>query len=380
MDWKITGLLLWPFFMISLALDPLPPPCDSKVYCLSGENSLLHVVQMARLYKDSKTFVDKPIKTSEEEVLANFAELMQTTFNSPSKEQVAQFVQDNFDPEGSEFEEWTPSDWKQDIALFDHIQDEKYLDFAKDLHTRWQDLGRQIDPKVKENPSKYSLHYIDKPFVVPGGRFREMYYWDSYWTIQGLIVSEMFDTVKGMLENFSQLIREVGHIPNGNRIYFYRRTQPPFYISMVDAYFEATDDEEFLQENIQYLDKEFQYWMENRTMDLEVNGKTHKLARYNVQVDDPRPESYYEDFNEAQKLPSKEAQQEFYQNMKSGAESGWDYSTRWFFKADGSPSEDLLDIQTRHIIPVDLNSYLCKNAKLLSKFYTISGQIGRAHV
>ncbi len=213
----------------------------------------------------------------------------QTTFNSPSKEQVAQFVQDNFDPEGSEFEEWTPSDWKQDIALFDHIQDEKYLDFAKDLHTRWQDLGRQIDPKVKENPSKYSLHYIDKPFVVPGGRFREMYYWDSYWTIQGLIVSEMFDTVKGMLENFSQLIREVGHIPNGNRIYFYRRTQPPFFISMVDAYFEATDDKEFLQENIQYLDKEFQYWMENRTMDLEVNGKTHKLARYNVQVDDPRP-------------------------------------------------------------------------------------------
>ena len=70
-------------------------------------------------------------------------------------------------------------------------------DFAKDLHERWQDLGRKIKIDVKNNPEKYSLHYIDQPFVVPGGRFREMYYWDSYWTIQGLLVSEMQDTVKG---------------------------------------------------------------------------------------------------------------------------------------------------------------------------------------
>ena len=85
-----------------------------------------------------------------------------------------------------------------------------------------------------------------------------MYYWDSYWTIQGLLVSEMYDTVKGikdwlsrvkiddfpnvflgMLQNFVQLIQAVGHIPNGNRIYYTRRTQPPLFISMVEAYYEV---------------------------------------------------------------------------------------------------------------------------------------------
>lgn len=68
---------------------------------------------------------------------------------------------------------------------------------VKDLHSRWRDLGRKIKPDVQAHPDKYSLRHVEKPFVVPGGRFREMYYWDSYWTIQGLIVSEMFDTVHG---------------------------------------------------------------------------------------------------------------------------------------------------------------------------------------
>ena len=59
------------------------------------------------------------------------------------------------------------------------------MKFAKDLHKRWMDLGRQIKPEVENQPEKYSLIPLDHPFIVPGGRFREMYYWDSYWTIQG---------------------------------------------------------------------------------------------------------------------------------------------------------------------------------------------------
>ena len=69
------------------------------------------------------------------------------------------------------------------------------------MHGRWKDLGRKIKSDVQASPEKYSLHYLPKPFIVPGGRFREMYYWDSYWTIQGLLVSEMPETVKGMAAN-----------------------------------------------------------------------------------------------------------------------------------------------------------------------------------
>lgn len=83
------------------------------------------------------------------------------------------------------------------LFYFNLYQDSRYKDFAADLHSRWQDLGRKIKSDVQANQEKYSLVFLDNPFVVPGGRFREMYYWDSYWTIQGLIVSEMYDTVKG---------------------------------------------------------------------------------------------------------------------------------------------------------------------------------------
>jgi len=373
---------VWLFWLLPASWGELPPPCYSEIFCLAKDtHSLLHVVQMANIHKDSKTFVDKSLKTSPREVLQKFDELMKETENNPNKEQVSVFVDNNFDPlpnddnpQGSEFEDWDPSDWDEDIPLFNLITDPGYRSLAKDLHGRWKDLGRKIKSDVQASPEKYSLHYLHEPFIVPGGRFREMYYWDSYWTIQGLLVSEMPETVKGMLINFVKLIKDIGHIPNGNRIYYNRRSQPPLFISMVQAYFEATHDEKFIEENIEYLDKEFQFWMANRTITVNVGEKKHTLARYNVEVDDPRPESYREDYRDAQKFETIPEQEEFYQNMKSGAESGWDYSTRWFFKEDGSPSEDLVDIETRYIIPVDLNSYLCKNARILSNYYKILDQ------
>ena len=107
------------------------------------------------------------------------------------------------------------------------------------IHNRWKDLGRKVISDVKENPDKYSLIYMKKPFIVPGGRFREVYYWDSYWTILGLLVSGMEETVKGMLENFADLINKYGLIPNGNRVYYTKRSQPPLYIAMVEEYYKV---------------------------------------------------------------------------------------------------------------------------------------------
>ena len=69
--------------------------------------------------------------------------------------------------------------------------------FAQDLNSRWKILCRKIKTEVKESPDRYSLLYLPYPVIVPGGRFREIYYWDSFWIIRGLIQSEMFSTVKG---------------------------------------------------------------------------------------------------------------------------------------------------------------------------------------
>ncbi|WP_279606917.1 trehalase family glycosidase, partial [Burkholderia anthina] len=79
-----------------------------------------------------------------------------------------------------------------------------------------------------------SLITLPKPYVVPGGRFREGYYWDSYFTMLGLQEAGREDLVDDMLDNFAHLIDTVGHVPNGNRTYYASRSQPPFFAYMVE--------------------------------------------------------------------------------------------------------------------------------------------------
>lgn len=79
-----------------------------------------------------------------------------------------------------------------------------------------------------------SLLPLPKPYVVPGGRFREVYYWDSYFTMLGLAESGHWDKVEDMVANFAAEIDRWGHIPNGNRSYYLSRSQPPFFSFMVE--------------------------------------------------------------------------------------------------------------------------------------------------
>merc|ERR1712192_23812 len=100
-----------------------------------------------------------------------------------------------------------------------------------------------------------------------------------------------------------------------------------------------------------------------------MGGTKHLLARYKVDVGGPRPESYVEDYSLASKLPEEE-QRDWYVHMKSGAESGRDYSSRWFVGNESwHEEEELLKVRTADILPVDLNSFLCKNAKILADFF-----------
>ncbi len=75
----------------------------------------------------------------------------------------------------------------------------------------------------------------------------QIYYWDSFWIVRGLLLCDMRKTVRGMLLNFVHLIREHGMIPNGGRTYYLNRSQPPLFIQMVDEYVAATNDFAFVQ-------------------------------------------------------------------------------------------------------------------------------------
>ena len=105
------------------------------------------------------------------------------------------------------------------------------------IHALWPRLTRPPDTP----DSRSSLVPLPHAYLVPGGRFREVYYWDSYFTMLGLVESGRTDLVKGMLDNFAHLVTVAGHVPNGNRTYYLSRSQPPFLAAMVGLYAAAVE-------------------------------------------------------------------------------------------------------------------------------------------
>ncbi|XP_035725471.1 trehalase-like [Vespa mandarinia] len=342
-----------------------PDLCISQIYC---QGDLLKTVQLAEIFNDSKTFVDSYQKNDPQITLANFKKLMEETNNQPNRSQVAQFVLDNFSTQ-DELDNYTLPDWQENPPFLKTIEDPNLQKWAKELNEIWKKLARKIKPIVAKHPDRHSLIYVDNAFVVPGGRFKEFYYWDSYWVIEGLLICGMKDTARGMINNFLSMVEKFGFIPNGGRIYYLMRSHPPLLIPMVKLYLEYTQDYEYLNDIIGTLEKEFDYWMKYKMTNVKKNGKIYNMAHYNVHSKGPRPESYKEDYKLAQKLSDVDKQRTLYNNLKAGAESGWDFSGRWFIGPDGKESNNLIDINTKNIIPVDLNSFLQRNAHILVEFH-----------
>ncbi|XP_076256759.1 trehalase-like isoform X2 [Rhynchophorus ferrugineus] len=339
--------------------------CPSFVYC---QGQLLDTVQHLRIYKDSKTFVDMSQRNTEETTLANFNTMMKNTNNKPTVENVTKFINQNFLSE-TEMDDWTPSDFKTNPDFLSEIRDRKVKRFATQLVAFWPHLGRKIKNSVKNNPSRYSLIPVPQGFIVPGGRFREIYYWDSYWIIKGLLLSEMHDTTRGMLDNFIYMIKTYGFIPNGSRVYYLNRSQPPLFTLMVDLYISSSNDIDWLKDNIQYIEKELLFWLNQRTVTITKDGVQHKLAHFGPESNTPRPESYAEDIITCAGYTTAAQKAHCYNALKTGAETGWDFSTRWLFDNNGGTNTNLTKIDAQRVIPVDLNAFLCKSFKSLSDFY-----------
>ncbi|CAG9767217.1 unnamed protein product [Ceutorhynchus assimilis] len=348
--------------------------CDSLVYC---QGTLLDTVQRARIFSDSKTFVDLSQTNAPEITLQNFQELMTSTNNNPTKEQIIKFVNANF-VESTELEEWTPEDFNANPDFLNKIKDKQIKQFAGDLVKIWPSLGRKIGQTVFDNPEKHSLIGVPNGIIIPGGRFKEFYYWDSYWIIEGLILSEMVDTARGMIENLLFMVELYGFVPNGGRVYYLNRSQPPLLTLMAGLYFDHTNDIAWLQKNLPLLDNELTYWLDQKTVDVVKNCQTYRMAHYLSQSDTPRPESYYEDITTCKFFINDEGRKHCYQGLKSGAESGWDFSSRWFFDQEGGIKTNLTHIDAQRVIPVDLNAILCAAFKRISSFYELTGDLQNA--
>ena len=305
-------------------------------------------VQMAHFYPDSKTFADAIPKAITREILSTYDVAKQT----------ADFDLKAFTEKFFEIPTGIASDFESDTSR----------SVEEHINVLWDVLTRQPDSK-----NTGTLIPLPNPYIVPGGRFREVYYWDSYFTMLGLQVSDRYDMIEHMVDNFSHLIDQLGFIPNGNRTYYQGRSQPPFYALMVRVLSEGKGDGT-LTKYLPYLQKEYDFWMDG-AKDLENNSAYRRLVkmpngsllnRYYDDTPEARPESYREDVELFESIPN--ANEKTYRDIRAGAESGWDYSSRWF--ADG---QNMGTIETTDIIPVDLNSLIYHLEQTLADAYAESG-------
>ena len=178
-------------------MDAIARACT--VYCIG---SLLYYVQMSGIYSDSKTFVDMPMKYDPEIVNANWLKMIERNDNDPTNSTfLLSFINDHFDTVGSDLIEYIPTDWKEEPTFITNIKYNNYKNWALDLNKLWLQLGRQVSIDVLNNPQRHSFLPREYPMIVPGGRFRESYYWDSFWILRGLLVCDMYTTAMDVVNN-----------------------------------------------------------------------------------------------------------------------------------------------------------------------------------
>ncbi|MDQ3099312.1 MAG: alpha,alpha-trehalase [bacterium] len=312
---------------------------------LSGE--LFKRVQINKIFPDSKTFTDSTPLFDAKTIERKYAlEKKHKNFN------LKNFVIANF---------------QIPIAATELIENAVPANRSVEtyINSLWSVLYRNPDGVMQKGSTLIPLPY---PYIVPGGRFREIYYWDTYFTALGLVSSKMIDMVRNTCDNFCYLIDQIGYIPNANRIYEATRSQPPFFVQLVKLLIEHTDTS-CLHTYLPYVQKEYEFWMKERSVQLDQG---FILNRYGDKEATPREEAYLEERLHAHKVNINKKPQ-YYLHNRAAAESGWDFSGRWF--ADhNSPSKCI----AANIIPVELNCMLYLYEKQLHAWYKLIGEDKKA--
>lgn len=316
--------------------------------------NLYRAVEMDHVFSDQKTFADAVPKQAPAQIARSY----QQQKGRPDFSLKA-FVTAHFDRPILK----TPKAERQ--------ADESVGAYIKQM---WTVLQRKPD---EAEPSS-SLLPLNKPYVVPGGRFSEIYYWDSYFAMLGMEQDGRADLARDMLANIASLIRRYGHMPNGNRSYYLSRSQPPFFAAMVELV-AAHDGDKVYRTYLPELQAEHDYWMEGAA-GLAL-GSAHRhvvrlrdgtiLNRYWDDRAAPRDESYAQDVKTANASGRPAA--DVYRDLRAGSETGWDFSSRWL-----RDPKRLSTIRTTAIAPIDLNTLVMHLEQVLSKAYGVNGDAVKA--
>jgi alpha,alpha-trehalase len=323
---------------------------------LFGE--LFRAVQLTSVFPDSKTFVDCVPELAPDKIMALYEhEKAKPDFN------LTDFVNRYFILPGTAHRDYVSD---RSRSTVDHI------------NSLWNYLTRPADSDVPGS-SRVSL---PRSYIVPGGRFREIFYWDTYFTMLGLGDAGRWDLVRAMLDNFAHLIDTLGFIPNGNRTYFLTRSQPPFFALMVRLLAEV-EGPNVLVRFLPYLQKEYDFWMAgqaelspdnlvNRRVALMPDGQV--LNRFWDATERPRAEAFKAEYELGQKAAEAGVDEHrLHVHLRAACESGWDFSSRWF-----SGSMSMLTTHTADLIPVDLTCTLYSLEKTLQEAYQQVGDSARS--
>ncbi|KAI5190557.1 alpha,alpha-trehalase [Nematocida minor] len=377
--------------------------------------------------KDQKSIVDSRSNISVEELVEKYKKIKN---NASSKEtlktRVVQFYDKYFIKETHEKYSDDASEDKEN----ENSGESKYARMERGIRSIWKKLIKDIT--AEDNGTLQSTITQNNKVVVPGGRFQEAYYWDFYWMAKGLHISGRTEEIEGMKKNFQDLIdKSFGFIPNGTRWYYSNRSQPPYFMQILVDSMEAMQRlkesvkeqmEKYKRDSIEEsenkkikdeieqpltashvsetaneitaqlekaelesAEKEFEFWDTKRTVTVEVTdgpqkGTKHRLSRYSSETKQPRGEMLLEDLKAHENYITfynkEEEDSEYYRHIVSSTESGWDFSKRWRRFDDKIKKYGFL--QTNNIIPVDLNSILVKNARILSKCFENTGDKDKA--
>lgn len=305
-------------------------------------------VQNSQVFDDGMTFVDLIPRQNVREI---------------NKQYVLQKKDPNFSLE--EF-----------VARYFCVSEHEKTDFVSDPQLTPRQHIKRLWPVLerRNRRDRGSLIALPYSYIVPGGRFSSQYYWDSYFTMLGLAADGKWDMVENMVKNCAYMIRKFGFIPTANRTYFLSRSQPPVFALMVKLLAKHNNRRLVYVEYLPYLLAEYRFWMRGRKslVKMEEASAARRvvrmpdgtmLNRYYDNKKTPRPESHREDLETARnhQMTDKE---KLYLDIRAAAESGWDFSSRWF--------EDVSDLKTIHttdIVPIDLNCLMYNLEMTIAEAY-----------
>ena len=263
-------------------------------------------------------------------------------------------------------------------------------DRLREALTGEQLAGLQLKrlPDDWRHMKEHGLLYLPHPYVVPGGRFNEMYGWDSYFIQLGLLRDDRLDLARAMVENFLYEIEHYGTILNANRSYYLSRSQPPFLTRMVLGVYGRTKDRDWLAGTLPAIERYYRFWITGAHIDKRTG-----LSRYYDLGEGPAPE-VVSDERDAQGRTHYDRVEEYYRSHDVTAyderrfyDPARNRLTDLFYKGDRSMRESGFDPSNRFgpfsvaivdHVPVCLNVLLYRMEEDAATITDTLGRTGEA--